>query len=708
MKKAKATRRSIKLRDFVSTAMSARPSELFNPPGLTNFLGSVQCATDVMGLQHLTFPPFSQGDTQLGILTVNNKCVHTLGIPIEYKWRPDRIDRKISFDGLRISTVTCMGVMSQSSTIAIKFKNRTKKAKPVSVRIQTGGGVIYSKNGWKTPYSPKEGPSISVTPWEGEPPRESLVENEKVQLDDTGGILYRSRTSPAFSLQATVPRPDAIDRSWLDFSFRLKPGKSKTIHFLVAIGESKEQVIRQYGAWKDNPALAFKDATSDWKKELAAVFTPGNDRYSGHLPTLHTSNKDLRRIYLNTIISVIYLKRIHPESAYGRTYATIMPRYWVTTSFINDWSMTAYLLAMLDPDCLKRTIRMWFDHNIYDHFGTEYVSGSSAGNWYSCNDYAMVRLVTAYIRVSGDTSWLSELIGDTSLLDRLYQLATHYQALDKGNGLADYGDRNSLLEAVGSYTHEVASLNAANVWVLREVADLFEYSEKPKEAGDLRMFATALIPEIQKLYVQGSGFWSCRQPDGELVPVRHAWDFVHVLNFLAKDLPAKQIDEMVRFFEDELMTPSWMAALSALDEDIGFSLRLDHEWNGSWPGWVALATSALVRANRTDLLVRWLPGLAKTTNQGPFSQAHFVEDYASPIDGGARKGPTEWPYINDWAAMCVGGFFETILYDIFGLHHPLQGDLVARPRLKYFDIDAELENVPHHGELFSINTPVSD
>jgi hypothetical protein len=185
--------------------------------------------------------------------------------------------------------------------------------------------------------------------------------------------------------------------------------------------------------------------------------------------------------------------------------------------------------------------------------------------------------------------------------------------------------------------------------------------------------------------------------------VRHVWDFIHTLNFLHADLPATQVDEMVGFFRRELMTPAWLAALSPLDEDTGFSLRPDHQWNGSYPGWVALAASALVKAGRADLLQQWLPGLARTANQGPYSQAHFVETYAPAVEGGARKAPTEWPYINDWAILCAGGFFETVVLDLFGLDFGY-ARFEARPQMGLFDPAATLENVPHQGQLHRIQT----
>ena len=121
---------------------------------------------------------------------------------------------------------------------------------------------------------------------------------------------------------------------------------------------------------------------------------------------------------------------------------------------------------------------------------------------------------------------------------------------------------------------------------------------------------------------------------------------------------------------------------------------------------MALAASALVKAGRADLLRSWLPGLARSANQGPYSQAHFVENYAAPVDGGARKAPTEWPYINDWAILCAGGFFDTILLDLFGLEFGY-AQLGMKPQLSLIDPEAVLENVPYQGKLHRVTANAS-
>jgi hypothetical protein len=684
------------LEDFSSARLEFRNGDLFNPPALTNFLGCLQAAPDITAVQHLTFAPFSLGASWLGALELDGRRLHTTANPIEFEWRPDRIVRRTEHDGYQLESTTVMGVRAQTVTVALRLTNSAASARVAQLALLAGEGVVRSDGGWHTPDSPREAPAISTTPWEGTPPAGTLRRNRHEPLPGGSGLLFSSSTSPAHALQAASPAPDRVDRRWLRFDWRLGPGEARTLYYFIAVGDDPAALHATFDQWRAQPAAAVAGAEADWRAEVAAVFTPGNTRYSGHLPVLATSNAALRAVYLNAVITAIYFKREHPASPHGRIYATLMPRYWVTTSVINDWSLAALVLVLLDPACARAMIERWLERDIHRHFGTEYVSGRSTGNWYSCNDYAMARLITLYVRVTGEAAWLDRRVGDRTVLEHLLACATHYRTLDRGSGLADYGDRNSLLEAVGTYEHEVASLNAANVWILRETAALLAWRGRPDEAKQLAAEAAALVPRVQSLYVRGAGYWHCRHPGGELVPVRHAWDFIHTLNFLHDDLPPAQVREMIAFFRRELMTPTWMSALSPQDEDTGFSLRPDHQWNGSYPAWVSLAASALVRAGEDELLASWLPGLAATARQGPYSQAHFAESAAPTVADGARKAPTEWPYINDWSCLSAGNFFETVVLSLFGFE-PGYSQPSARPRLATVDPHAVLHGLRWQG-----------
>src|SRR5690606_38944511 len=149
----------------------------------------------------------------------------------------------------------------------------------------------------------------------------------------------------------------------------------------------------------------------------------------------------------------------------------------------------------------------------------------------------------------------------------LVEHARYYRRLAGDDGLADYGTAANLLECVSTYTHKVASFNAANVWNGRTVAAMLRLAGRDEEAGELEGTAGALASAVLELYLPGEGYFGCRQPDGELVPVRHCLDFFTVLQCMPDALSPEQVEEMVAFFLRELKTRTWMHALSPLDPD---------------------------------------------------------------------------------------------------------------------------------------------
>src|SRR5262249_25312835 len=191
-----------------------------------------------------------------------------------------------------------------------------------------------------------------------------------------------------------------------------------------------------------------------------------------------------------------------------------------------------------------------------------------------------------------------------------------------------------LLEAVSSYVHEVAGLNAANVYNLRFVADLLEHRGASQKAKAMRSEAVELSRRVLDLYVPGKGIWRCRLPDGSMNEVHHCYDFGTVLITIGDTLSKQIKSEMVRFFREELQTPVWMRALSTKDLDVTFSIRPDHQWTGAYTAWPALALSALYVAGEGEVAFKWMRGLAGTARQGPIAQGHFGETAVATGAGG--------------------------------------------------------------------------
>jgi len=674
-----------------SSTMIHKFADLFNPPGLTNFLGVVHTEIDLTGISSLSFPPFSCANHRTACLFIDDRYFPATGQPISFVWYPDRIERSAEYNGLYLKSVTFLPVNKMAVIIELTIENRSGIKRDVAVRLGLNGGVTNENKAWNRPLPPCE------------------TDNDVLIDRDRNALIFLARHSSAFMMQGCNPKAKHIVAAGLEFNVLLNPGENKTIHYLNVIGETLDDVTLLYDALL-HAIEDEKQKTRDyWNDELKSIFTPGNSRYSGSLPVLETTDDDILRMYFISILGVVYFKRDNPHSIYGRAYDTLMPKYWQTVTFIWDYALSSFIHALLDPGVMKKYLEKWMLLDIYNHFGTDYLTGSAVGNWYAANDFNMMVIINDYLRWTSNFDWLHKEISKKnslsdakSVLDYVYHYATSWKRFKSTNGLADYGEINNLLECVSTYIHEVASLNAANVFNMRTAGQIFNSVGQENQYKSLFQQASDLMEKVQELYAQGKGYWNTRFPDGSLVDVRHCYDFFTILNTVAEDLSNRQKDEMVRFFQKEFQTDLWMRALAPSDSDAMFSVRPDHQWDGAYPAWPAHSLKALYRIGRSDLAFRWLKGLSKSFNQGPLCQAHFVEDVVDAENGGARKAPFDFPYQTDWACSGGGSWVSVVIESLFGVEADLGGSISAHPNFSDFDPKAELKNLVYRGKKYHV------
>jgi hypothetical protein len=679
-----------------SVTMTHKFLDLYAWPGLTNQWGCAQASMDVVAIRSVAFPPYAQGEMNVaplgsngellnGVMYVDGEYFTSTKTPIEFVWRPDRIERRSLYKGLELRSTTIVPFRTMSVAVKLTVTNATAKRRKTEIKLALNAGAAKSVTPWNAAYSPGEYDNIR-------------------EIDRTrSAVVSHSRHSDAFVVQGVSPKPSSLTTSWVVYELDLGPKQSATITFVNSLGGTRAGAQRDFDAIISSFDSAASATTDEWNAQLKAAFTPGNNIFSGHVPTLVTSDDSVKRIYHSAVMTALYFRRTTPHSINGTTYVTLMPRYWETTTFLWDISLSAMLLAMLDPAVLRRMMETWMTLDIHQHFGTEFLTGAGVGPWYSVNDYAMSRMAKEYLRWTGDKAWLDKKVGGKTVFDNLVSYAEHWRDLDVNkHGLADYGGVLNLLEAVSSYVHEVAGLNAANVHNLRFAAELIEYKGDKAKADAFRREAAELGRRVQELYVPGKGIWKCRLPDGSYNEVHHCYDFGTTLMNIGDMMSAQQKKEMVDFFVRELKTPTWMRALSTRDLDVTFSIRPDHQWTGAYCSWPALALSGLFVAGAVDLANEWMKGLAKTSMQGPYAQAHFTETFYGPeANGGAQKSPSDQPYINDWACVSGCNYLEPIVDSLFGIDAGLFGNVSAKSQFGSFDPRAELHNINYQGKRYS-------
>lgn len=694
-------------KDLASHRLVYEYSEIFSPPPAQNEWGYCKATRSVSGITAILFPPYaccgapsiptpggevSPGNLITCELFLNGRILSSYPLPesrVAYTWYPHCIRRETHAAGIRFTTETFMPPRQKAVAELITVTNESHERRRLTLGFDLRAGVTH-----------KEGPWYSGVPAEAD---DRLTPNAS-----QGYIVFESVHTRAVSVQGISPAPRSIEQGrMLTYEFTLNPGEARSFQFVNAIGDDASAVKDDYERLQAGFGLLRKEAEEIFNSRLRSAFTPGNSEFSGSLPQLVTRDPALWKLYYAGFLDVLLSRRISPGSVYGPTYVTV-PQDTPTVSYVWDTMMASLGMALLDPSALRTLLEIWLAADgMEEHYGTDYLSGKGMGPWYAANDMGILRCADDYLRVTGDFRWLDKMIDGKIVLEHLAARALHWKQLDRyGHGLGDYGGIDYLLEAVSTYTHEVAAMNAGNVYGMRFVACLLDRHGDSSRATHFRAEAKDLAGRINRLlYVEGKGWWKCGLSDGTFREVRHCHDLLTVLDTMFEDLSDRQKREMAQFFWNELYTPLWMHALSPGDADASWKpgasrgLRSDHTWIGAYIAWPPMTARGLFKIESTPRLAAWVKGLSQTANQGTFGQAHFVETTFPPDAGGARKDPA-----GGWYEVAGGSFMTLVIDTIFGADLTLDRGIQVDSRLKDFDLSAKLMKLNYQGKNYTISS----
>jgi hypothetical protein len=649
-------------------------------PALNNTLGAAQAEQGVLALTNISFPPITMAhDT--GALLIDGQVPK----PEKVRWFPYQVLRRGTAGDLRIDSAIRMPYEARGILFHVVLTNTAAVSRSFELKIHLSANTSrHDRWGYVIPKDENPHPFSARAVDEG---RSLVLDNAQDKLAN------------CFSFVRNPDMLSAQEGSGVAiWHIALPKGASLSFDYALAVGNEEGDVHNLAKDWATHFNTAFEQVQRDWQIRFDAMFKPKNPYFSGHLPTLITTDERLRRVYYMSVVSLLSVYRTGFPVA-PRVYVSNSPEYDATMMYFWDTREWATVLALLDPVMLKEYLRSWLSQGIYNGYAEEFLTGTLQGPWYSANDLSIFILLNSYLNVTGDHSFLSERIHGKTVLEHMDSIATHWQKLVRpGRTLADYGDASNLLECVPSYIHEVPSFNAANVWMMRRVAALQAGAGNEARARELRTDADRLLPAVLGLYDPGQGVWDSLHRDGTRVQVRHIFDFATIGLSIAKDLPPKTRQQMTAFVESELLTDHWMRALSLQDSEALQSDRPDHGPMGAFSAWPAETMAVLCEFGEYSQALDFLHRISDVTFEGPFTQARELlgRKPDSPVRIAHRGSQT-------YNASNGGAFAETILRDFFGyqpdlLTHDLISDVGAR------GFQGQLLNVRQGDRLYTIRS----
>jgi hypothetical protein len=481
--------------------------------------------------------------------------------------------------------------------------------------------------------------------------------------------------------------------------YTLKPGEQRSIHTV--------NLFRSDSVNLDEMLRNFQDewtASDDyWEALLEDAYTPGPGPYlTGGVPLFETDEVDAKRFYNFGVLNALLLMKNDLDNGAGSNlYVTAMAdASFGTYIYMWDVGYASEILAMLDPEGLRAIIERWASFDIHTLLAVAYEDPSRAyapGTFYAGSSSMFAFSVWNYVNYTGDYELLDEEFNGRTILQLLRSAADWHKTRPQWNGVAHYGDEANLFDeyTVENYKHYVAAPNAADVWLNRMLASIYETRyDDARTASELRREADRIaLAVIANLYNSNPGYegtWKQRHEDGKMSQERHSWDFMLAGSFMQEDLSQKQKQEMRNWFVNNLVQidseDTWVVAQDPRDGNNG-EHQMEHNGRGAYPAWPYHDGWALKSMGFHEDTIKLLEVIDGVTKMGAIGQGHTPQ---------GRRCRSNWANIAGASAAAY------LLHNVFDIWPDL-GELRPHPNLVGFDSNASFTNVPVRGVLYRVS-----
>ena len=219
--------------DFESDVVTQCFDDMVNPPGLTNFLGAAQVDHDITGVRSVNVPPYSQGDTITGVLSLDGRLFRSFGVPVSLRWRPDQVSRWAQVGELTVATTTVMPRDTAGVVVDIAVTNTSERTRQVRLGLSVASTVTRAAHGWREPSPPAEPNDVAPVP--GRP-----------------AVIGRARTSAAVAVQGVdvaEARVREIAKTRENYQFMSSPfttASDREFQYVVNLNEIRPEEAGQY------------------------------------------------------------------------------------------------------------------------------------------------------------------------------------------------------------------------------------------------------------------------------------------------------------------------------------------------------------------------------------------------------------------------------------------------------------------------------
>jgi hypothetical protein len=404
---------------------------------------TVNPLTTKAGFQKIYSPPYS-ASTFVGEF----KPFNITAAPVNYIWYPSEFYcdyGKINNVKIESTLVPISG--SSAVVFAVKLSNTTANSISIPFQFVPSGATSYissSSWGWTPPSS-----SGTIT---------NYVQDSKLIMDNgSEGICIGMNTPWTWTSSTGV----------MAGTVALTANESKIIYITLSLGNIGEVETIAANVMADTPGF-IADSRRSWCNEI--------NQLRARVPEISTDNPDLKMFYDRSLLTLLTCKWKSSAMAANPWYSESGIDGGAVCNYIWGTSYIGNLLAMADPNALKNFLLLFLDGDLLNHYAITPIDGSATGPYYSYNKYSLLSLLYSYVMITGDTAFLTQAYGSTTILQQVSSICLDGEDLASTPALVNYGVNSNLLELkkTMAYQYYVPSPNAERCLIFEQLAKLYD------------------------------------------------------------------------------------------------------------------------------------------------------------------------------------------------------------------------------------------
>jgi hypothetical protein len=393
------------------------------------------------GFQKIYSPPYC-ASTFAGEFKPFNAAVS----PINYIWYPSEFYADYGkVNNVKIESTLVPLSDANAIVFAVRFTNTTANSISVPCRFVPAGSITTTVStdwGW-TPPSSSGSPSV-------------YVQNSK---------LFMAGTNSAICIGTNLS-PWVWSGSVMSADVTLDPNQTRIIYIVTSFGKLAE-VENTASAILSDAGNFIADTRRHWRNEI--------DNIREKTPALVTDNPDLKMFYDRSLFTLLTCKWTSPSLAANPWYSESGIDGGAVCNYIWGTSYVGKMLAMIDPNSMKNFLLLFLNGDLLNHYAITPLDGSATGPNYSYNKYSLSTLLYSNVTITGDTAFLTQPYGSTTILQQVASICLNGEDLESLPVLANYGLNSNLLELkkTTAYQYYVPSPNAERCLIYEQLAKLY-------------------------------------------------------------------------------------------------------------------------------------------------------------------------------------------------------------------------------------------